>query len=221
MTELARPSAKRLQRPSWRDSRLVVGLLLVVVAATLGAKAVASADDRVPVWVAASNLVAGDKVEEASFARADVRLADGMNGYLAADAPPPTGSFMLRDVRAGELVPASAVGGADSVDVQRVTVRADAMSTTGLARGSRVDVFVTPKTSTQSDAATTMRTKKVLESAAVAAVLTSTGGFGSGSMTSVQIYVPSDKVQPLVEAVDADAKLTLVPAVGAAVGGGA
>lgn len=221
MTELASPSAKRLQRPSWRDSRLVVGLLLVVVAATLGAKAVASADDRVPVWVAASNLVAGDKVEEASFARADVRLADGMNGYLAADAPPPTGSFMLRDVRAGELVPASAVGGADSVDVQRVTVRADAMSTTGLARGSRVDVFVTPKTSTQSDAATTTRTKKVLESAAVAAVLTSTGGFGSGSMTSVQIYVPSDKVQPLVEAVDADAKLTLVPAVGAAVGGGA
>ena len=220
MTELASPSAKRLQRPSWRDSRLVVGLLLVVVAATLGAKAVASADDRMPVWVAASNLVAGDKVEEASFARADVRLADGMNSYLAADAPPPTGSFMLRDVRAGELVPASAVGGADSVDVQRVTVRADAMSTTGLARGSRVDVFVTPKTSTQSDATTT-RTKKVLESAAVAAVLTSTGGFGSGSMTSVQIYVPSDKVQPLVEAVDADAKLTLVPAVGAAAGGGA
>ena len=221
MTELASPSAKRLQRPSWRDSRLVVGLLLVVVAATLGAKAVASADDRVPVWVAASNLVAGDKVEEASFARADVRLADGMNSYPAADAPPPTGSFMLRDVRAGELVPASAVGGADGVDVQRVTVRADAMSTTGLARGSRVDVFVTPKTSTQSDATTTTRTKKVLESAAVAAVLTSTGGFGSGSMTSVQIYVPSDKVQPLVEAVDADAKLTLVPAVGAAAGGGA
>jgi hypothetical protein len=222
MTELASPSAKRLQRPSWRDSRLVVGVLLVVVAATLGAKAVASADDRVPVWVATSNLVAGDKVEEASFARADVRLADGMNGYLAADAPAPTGSFMLRDVRAGELVPVSAVGGADGVDVQRVTVRADAMSTTGLARGSRVDVFVTPKTSTPSDTTTTTtRTKKVLESAAVAAVLTSTGGFGSGSMTSVQIYVPSDKVQPLVEAVDADAKLTLVPSVGAATGGGA
>ncbi len=222
MTELASPSAKRLQRPSWRDSRLVVGLLLVVVAATLGAKAVASADDRVPVWVAASNLVAGDKVEETSFARADVRLADGMNGYLAADAPAPKGSFMLRDVRAGELVPVSAVGDADGVDVQRVTVRADAMSTTGLARGSRVDVFVTPKTSTPSDTGTTTtRTKKVLESAAVAAVLTSTGGFGSGSMTSVQIYVPSDKVQPLVEAVDADAKLTLVPAVGAATGGGA
>src|SRR4051794_29463719 len=113
MTELARPSAKRLQRPSWRDSRLVVGVLLVVVATTLGAKAVASADDRVPVWMAASNLVAGDRVEEASFVRADVRLADGMSAYLGADGPPPAGSFLVRDVRAGELVPVSAVGAAD------------------------------------------------------------------------------------------------------------
>lgn len=223
MTELASPSAKRLQPPSWRDSRLVVGVLLVVVAATLGAKAVASADDRVPVWVAAGNLVAGDEVEPTSFVRTDVRLADGMNAYLPADAPAPTGAFMLRDVRAGELVPVSAVGDADEVDVQRVTVRADAMSATGLARGSRVDVFVTPKVSNVDRAATTPTspTRKVLESAAVAAVLTSSGGFGAGSMTSVQIYVPADKVQPLVEAVDAEAKLTLVPSVGAATGGGA
>jgi hypothetical protein len=127
---------------------------------------------------------------------------------------------MLRDVRAGELVPVSAVGGADAVDVQRVTVRADAMSTSGLTRGSRVDVFVTPK-ATSGSGSDTSPTKKVLESAAVAAVLTSSGGFGAGSMTSVQIYVPSDKVQPLVEAVDGEAKLTLVPSVGAATGGGA
>lgn len=219
MTELARPTAKRLQRPSWRDSRLVVGVLLVIVAATLGAKAVASADDRVPVWVAATNLVAGDEVEPASFVRADVRLADGMNAYLGADAPAPVGSFMLRDVRAGELVPVAAVGDADVIDVQRVTVRADAMATSGLVRGSRVDVFVTPKAATTGDQP--RATTKVLESAAVAAVLTSSGGFGSGSLTSVQIYVPADKVQALVEAVDGEAKLTLVPSVGAVTGGGA
>jgi hypothetical protein len=220
MTELARPTAKRLQRPSWRDSRLVVGVLLVILAATLGAKAVASADDRMPVWVAATNLVAGDEIEQASFVRADVRLADGMNAYLVADAPAPTGSFMLRDVRAGELVPVSAVGGADAVDVQRVTVRADAMATSGLTRGSRVDVFVTPKAATTGDQVKATTTK-VLESAAVASVLTSSGSFGSGALTSVQVYVPADKVQALVEAVDGEAKLTLVPAVGAVTGGGA
>src|SRR6478735_3788694 len=82
MTELARPTAKRLQRPSWRDSRLVVGVLLVLVAATLGAKAVASADDRVPVWAATDDLVAGDRVEASSFTRVDVLLGDGAVPYL-------------------------------------------------------------------------------------------------------------------------------------------
>ena len=220
MTELARPTAKRLQRPSWRDSRLVVGILLVIVAATLGAKAVASADDRVPVWVAATTLGAGDEVEPGSFVRADVRLADGMVTYLGAAASAPVGSFMTRDVRAGELVPVSAVGDAEAVAVQRVTVRADAMATSGLARGSRVDVFITPKAVTTGEQAKATTTK-VLEAAAVAGVLTSSGGFGSGSLTSVQIYVPADKVQRLVEAVDGEAKLTLVPSVGAVTGGGA
>ncbi|HET8987813.1 MAG TPA: hypothetical protein VFN43_04805 [Humibacillus sp.] len=220
MTELARPAAKRLQRPSWRDSRLVVGVLLVLVAATLGAKAVARADDRVPVWAAAADLVEGDRVEASSFTRVDVILGDGSVAYLSADGPAPTGSFVMRDVRAGELVPASAVGSPSDVDVRRVTVRADAASTAGLARGSRVDVFVTPKAATGSDAEEP-RTTRLIEAAGVATVSTTTGGLGANATTSVQLYVPAGTVQALVEAVDGDAKLTLVPAAGSIGGGGA
>lgn len=145
MTELTRPVAKRLARPSWRDSRLLVGVLLVLVAATLGARAVASADDRIPVWVAADDLVAGDSVTETSVRRVDVRLDDDMSAYLTADAVPAAGTFLLRDVPAGELVPRSAVGQAGDIEVQRVTVRADAVSTTGLVRGSRVDLSSRPR----------------------------------------------------------------------------
>ncbi|MGW5241426.1 SAF domain-containing protein [Monashia sp. NPDC004114] len=214
MPEHARPIAKRLQRPSWRDSRLVVGLLLVVVAAALGAKAVASADDRMPVWVASTDLVAGDRIEAASLARADVRLADGMARYLEAASPPPIGSMVVRDVRAGELVPSSALGGADAVQVQRVTIRSEAQVAAGLSRGSRVDVYVTPQSHTGSTGAAGATTR-LLRSAAVAAVLNGGSGFGTAETSSVQIYVPTDHVQDLVEAVDADSKITLVPAVGA------
>ncbi len=218
MPEPARPTAKRLQRPSWRDSRLLVGLLLIVLAAALGAKAVASADDRVPVWIASTDLVAGDRVEAASFARADVRLADGMARYLEAASSPPVGSMVVRDVHAGEMVPSSAVGAADAVQVQRVTVRSDAQATAGLTRGSRVDVYVTPQPQTGSTQ-TLRATTRLLRSAAVAAVLSEGSGFGAAAMTSVQIYVPTDHVQDLVEALDADAKITLVPAVGAVTAG--
>lgn len=213
MTELAKPVAKRLQRPSWRDSRLLVGVLLVLVAASLGAKAIASADDRVPMWVAANDLVAGDPVTTDSVRQVDVRLGDDMNGYLGADAAPRDGTYVLRDVKAGELVPLSAIGRASDVTVQLVTVRADSVSTTGLARGSRVDLFVTPKTTgvtAEQKAATT----KVLTAAGVASVQTTSAGFGASATTSVQLYVPVDKVQQVVEAVDSEAKLTLVPMAG-------
>ena len=219
MAELARPSARRLQRPSWRERRLVVGVLLVILAATLGAKAVASADARRPVWVAATDLVAGEQVGPDSFVRADVQLADRMSSYLGADSRVPAGSVMVRDVRSGELVPTSAVGAADAIDVRRVTVRADATSTTGLAKGSRVDVFVTTGGATGS-VTSHGSTSRLIESAAVAAVLTGSSGFGVDATTAVQIYVPAEQVSRVVEAVDSDAKLTLVPTAGTTAGGG-
>ena len=214
MTELAQPVAKRLQRPSWRDSRLLVGVLLVLVAATLGAKAVAGADDRVPMWVATGDLVAGDVITTDSVRRADVRLDDDMGAYLSAATAPAAGTYLVRDVHAGELVPRSAIGSADQVGLQRVTVRADAVSATGLSRGSRVDLFVTPKTSLASTEPA--KTTKVLSAAGVASVQTTGGGLGANATTSVQLYVPTDRVQTVVEAVDGEAKLTLVPVAGGA-----
>lgn len=214
MTELAAPAAKRLQRPSWRDSRLLVGVLLVLLAATLGARAVASADDTEPYYVAAQDLVPGDRTTAASFRRVDVRLADGLGGYLRADAPPPEGRYVLRDIRPGELVPVSALGAGDAVDVQRVTLHVDAESTVGLVKGSHVDVYATPKAATGTDVAARPRTAVLLDDVAVSAVLTTGGGLGSSSQTSIQVLVPSDQVQEVVAVVDAEARITVVPAAG-------
>jgi len=217
MTELAAPTAKRLQRPSWRDGRLLVGVVLVLVAATLGARIVASADDRVAYFVAAEDLVAGQPLSAGSFKRVDVALADDMSRYLPADAPVPTGRVLLRDVRAGELVPAAVLGAEAEVKVQPVTVRADAVSTSSLASGQRVDVYATPKESAGSSRAAdapATRTTKLLSGVAVVAVLTSDGGFGTAATTSVQLYVPRKEVQAVIAAVDSEAKITLVPLLG-------
>lgn len=217
MTELPMPTAKRLQRPSWRDSRLVVGVLLVLLAATLGAKLVGSADDRMPVFVASVDLAAGDEVDTSTFRRVDVLLGDGAADYLSALGEPPVGSFLVRDLRAGELVPVSALGSADEIGVQRLTVPVDAVSAAGLARGTRVDVYVsdTP-TGAPSDAKP--KAVRALESVVVVEVLAGRSGLGSASASSVQLHVPSADVRTLVEAIDADAKITLVPVPGALVG---
>lgn len=87
MTELATPTAKRLQKPSWRDTRLLLGILLVLLATTLGAKVIASADDRVPMYAAAQPLKPGDALSVDNLKRVDVQLGDGVEAYLPAAAP--------------------------------------------------------------------------------------------------------------------------------------
>lgn len=213
MIDLPTPRATRLERPSWRDTRLIVGILLVLLSATLGAKAISSADDRVPRYVAAVDAAAGDEITDGTFRRVDVRLDDAMAAYLQADRPAPVGSFLLTDLRAGQLVPDSAVGDAADVTTQRVTVQVDTTSATGLDRGSVVDVFVS---AVPEGAPSSSRpdVSKALERISVAAVLTGGGTFGSRSSTSVQLQVPVDEVAALVEAVDGGSKLTLVPVPG-------
>ena len=84
-----RPVATRLQRPSWRDSRLLIGLLLVLAATALGAKAVASADDRVPVFAAATALKPGDRLTADNVLRIHVPPGDVAAGYLSATGAGP------------------------------------------------------------------------------------------------------------------------------------
>lgn len=215
MSQIPTPTAKRLRRPSWRDSRLVVGVLLVLLAATLGARLVASMDDRVPVFVATRNLVAGDAVDESAVSRVDVRLDDGVAPYLSAGAPLAPGQFVLRDVRAGELVPEAAVGDGEGLDVQLVTVNVEAVSATGLRSGSLVDVFLSDVPA-GSEHGTKPTAKRALEAVGVAAVLGASNSFGSSAKTSVQLYVPRGQVQHVIEAIDGGAKVTLVPVPGRA-----
>lgn len=215
MSQLPTPTAKRLRRPSWRDSRLLAGVLLVLLAATLGARLVASMDDRVPVYMATRNLVVGDRVDETALTRVDVRLADGVAPYLSASAPLVPGQFVLRDVRAGELVPQVAVGSGDTLDVQLVTVSVEAVSATALQAGALVDVFLSDvPAGSEHGAKPTAR--RALEGVGIAAVLGASNSLGSAARTSVQLYVPRGEVQRLIEAVDGGAKVTLVPAPGRA-----
>ena len=59
MPDVPTPKAARLQKPSWRDTRLLVGVLLVLAATVLGSLTVAAADDRVPMYAANGPLLPG------------------------------------------------------------------------------------------------------------------------------------------------------------------
>lgn len=214
MSELPTPRAARLRRPSWRDSRLAVGVLLVLTATAVGARVVASADDTVPMFVASSPIKPGDRLDAANLRRVDVQLGDTGRAYLPAGDGPPRDGWARVGVAEGQLVPVGAVGTRAEIGVQQVAVRVDATSASGLAAGAVVDVWMSPR-----DPSTTqeryLAARRLLAGVAVVGVPAPTGGFSaSASGTAVQLLVPRERVGEVIGATDSLARLTLVPGPG-------
>ncbi len=214
MAQLPEPVAKRLQRPSWRDARLVVGIVLVLLATALGARVVASADDTVPMYAASTTIRPGDQLSTTNLRRVDVQLGDETRRYLSARTTPAPDAYALRQVTEGELVPAASVGTRGQVSVQPVTVQVDANSAVGLGAGAVVDVWVSPR-DPQSTQERYLDAVLELERISVTPVTTDSGRFGAAaSTTSVQLRVPRDKVAAIIGDVDKKARFTLVPVPG-------
>jgi len=69
--------ASRLRRPSWRDSRLLIGVVLVFASVAIGARVVAASDRTVPVFAAASTLTSGHAINRSDLRVVRVRLGSG------------------------------------------------------------------------------------------------------------------------------------------------
>ena len=217
MSELPAPAATRLQPPGWRDARLLAGLVLVLLATLLGAKAVGAADDRAPVYAAAHPLVAGDVLTAEDLRAVPVQLGEASSGYLPADAGLVQGQVVLRAVPQGELVPRSAVGPAADQKTRVVTVPVQTLSTNGLNRGGVIDLYASATQSVTGGTSTgPATTQKVLSGVTIVAVLDADSGFGVGSSTrGGQVRVPEASVAELVTLVAQDATFIAVPAGGA------
>jgi len=216
MSDLPTPAAARLRPPSWRDTRLVVGVLLVLLSTVVGSVVVARADDRVPVWAAKGQVTPGQRLTADDVVRVDVLLGDGAAAYLPADRPLRGDTWALRELRAGELVPAGAVGGPAAVTVQQVALLVDATSAAALSPGSVVDVYVNrPEKGATVGLPTYTGPERVLQGVSVARVAADDGVLaGSAQSRAVHVMVPRDAVQGIVADVDLGARITLVPVPG-------
>lgn len=213
MSQLPTSSASRLRAPSWRDSRLLVGVLLVLLATVLGALVVARADDRVPVYAATGFVAAGEQVSPAALTVVRVQLGEVGGRYLSADRALGQDSFALRDLEPGELVPVGGVGPASSVTVQPLSLQVEATSAGALARGDLVDVYVNrPDEAAGGGRPSFAGPERVLERVAVVALAEADAVLGGADQTrAVRVMVPRDAVRDLVADVDVGSRITLVP----------
>lgn len=216
MSDLATPRANRLVTPRWLDTRLVLGVLLVLFAVVAGARVFAAADHYSEVLVARHELVPGERLSAADFDVGRVRL-DGQGPLYVAAGSAPAGYVVTRYVGAREFVPVAALSAAPSAQAATRLVSVPVSPghlPPSLSRGSLVDVYLTPKTG----AGTVVPPPSLVLSDV--AVDTREGGsrtFGGDSMLVVVLAVPVDRVLDVVHAVESGTiDLVSVPAAAAA-----
>lgn len=197
MSTLPTRTARRLVAPSWKDARLVVGILLVLLAVVIGSAAFSAADDRVGMWAAKHTLTPGHKITDDDFVRAEVQLGDAESDYLRVDDRLPNGAVIDRLVEPGELVPSAAV--IDPTDSRRreVPVTVDPIYLSNLTEGSRVTVYVPEPVGEESDE---VRYEALVERATIASLPQESGGMvgSSGRGTSAVVVVPEERVTDLL-----------------------
>ncbi len=194
----AGPVPRRVRAPRWLDLRLVLGVLLVLGSVLVGARVVSAADATVPVWSVAGDLAAGTELEAADLVAVETRLGDAAGAYLSTGTDP-AGRTLARAVRAGELLPRSALE--EPADLVQVALPVQAgYAPPGLARGQVVDVYgVTDPAGTTTGEGVTL----VVGAAPVLAVSGRTEGVLSTATTTVQVVVavPGDEAPDVLGAI--------------------
>jgi len=183
--------ARRLRAPSWRDPRLLVGLLLVLGSVTAGGLVVAAADDTVPVYVATRPLMPGDALDPADLTVVHARLDAAQPRYLVAASGPPRGRVLVRTVAAGELVPLSAVGSREQVELRPVSVPLPAEGSEQIKTGALVDVWVAARDRARGVGAYSAP-RRVAAAVQVAGRSTRQGALGSSTSTAAQLLLGPD-----------------------------
>ena len=140
------PAARRLATPRWLDTRLVLGVLLVLLSVLVGARVLAGADRSQLVWTTSRALAPGSVLAAGDLVAVRVRLFDTAGLYLDADQPAPVGYVAARGLGAGELLPDDALRRPElDVDYRLVTVLVELGHVPPeLVDGQQVDVWLTP-----------------------------------------------------------------------------
>lgn len=211
--------SKRIRRPKWTDTRLLVGAMLVVLAVVGTYLLITTANSTTRVWTSAHALVPGEVLEPDDLTVAEVNLAEVGSKYLSADEMLPDGTSVRSVVAAGELLAASAVAPVSELEGRVVAIDVAGSVPSVVEAGSLVDVWAQPEQNGLDDDGT--RPRQLVESAPVAHIKRNVGSFGAGDGARIEVFVGTGELADVLAALDGRSVLSVVgaPSSAAADGG--
>lgn len=174
----------------WGDVRLWVGVVVLVASMFIGARVMASGEERITVWRATQDLAVGSAVQ--AVEPVVVPASTSLESY--AHGPQAPQGILIRPVGTGELLPQGAFGVPDVAPTRVVTVPVNPLHlAAGVNSGDQVDVWATPD-----DPAAASNPIKVVEHITVSEV--NRDVVGTGGDIGVVLLVPEVEIPALVRA---------------------
>ena len=186
----------------FKNSRLVLGLALFIIAITSASLITKEANRSVLVWASTGELAPGQIIEQSDVTTASVLLAQSAKNYLSANAQI-IGTTVLTNIAGGDLIPAAALGaGIDSTNQRLLPITVEVSDLPiALSRGDVVDLYAVKKGNTQVEfnpalLATEVSVDQVLER-------------NNSGVVSVLVILNNDQILPILTYV-AESRLILV-----------
>jgi len=199
-------TAARLKRPSWKDPRLLVGVLLVLASIAGVIFLVGSADRSTEVYAAREGIAVGERLTQENVVRAKVRLGDTEQHYITVAAGLPQDVVAMQRIGKDQLVPRASLGAVDQLNRKPVALTVEQTLPSQAVAGARVDVWVA-----QPDAKNGFSEPKlILPGAEIAEVANGSTALGSSKTTVLMVLVEDKQMPALLGAQANEAKISVV-----------
>jgi hypothetical protein len=206
MSPDATATGTRLKRPSWKDPRLLVGVLLVLASVIGVISLVGSADKTTDVYAAKDSIAVGEKLSPENVVLAKVRLGETEEHYLTVESGLPEGLVAVQRVGKNQLIPRDSLGKVDALDRKPVTVTIEESLPDQAVAGTRVDVWVALPDARNGFS----EPKLLLPGAEIAQVTPGSTALGSSRNTEVMVLVADNQMPALLGAQANQAKISVV-----------
>lgn len=196
----------RLKKPSWKDPRLVVGILLVLASMAGVISLVGAADQTTEAYAAKEAIAVGEQLTADKLNRVRVRLGEVERYYLTPAAGLAEGLVAVQRIGKNQLVSRDSLGQHDLLDRKPVAVTIDEVLPAQAVAGSRVDVWVALPDARNGFSQPTL----LLPGAEIAQVTPGSTALGSARSTVVMVLVADSQMPHLLGAQANKAKISVV-----------
>jgi hypothetical protein len=206
MSHDAGTAGARLKPPSWKDPRLLVGVLLVLASVVGVISLVGSADKTTEVYAARDSIAVGEKLTTDSVVRAKVRLGETEEHYVTVEAGLPEDMVAVQRIGKNQLLPKESLATVDALDRKPVALTIDEPLPPQAVAGTRVDVWVAPPDARNGFS----EPKLLLPGAEIAQVTAASTALGSSRNTVLMVLVEDSQLPAILGAQANQAKISVV-----------